>query len=496
MPSINVLNVMEDLAMKSILKNGWFQTCEIPEALKIRHRDSLNNLEIRRKNGFIIQHGICRTNCVDCLDRTNVAQFVIAKVALGCQLCAFGILDEPNLNLQGEVCRLLEDMFDEHGDTMALQYAGSQLVHSIKHYKKTAAFQERRRDVFQTLSRYYSNTFGDYDKQTAINLFLGVFKPKISSQKHLWELTSDYFLHFPYNLKIQTDYCAWILSEKELENIVFLESEDEDGEFYKVEWKDVEQETRRPSDSDQYRTLKSSSTDEFRDYYRTYEFTPLDDRVGRLLSIENRAIHIDGINQEPTTHAQFLKLWKTSETKETKTSSKPTNKESDDEDDEEEIITSTQWSDVVDAQKEWYDTVNRHGNVLPNRSQNLPRKDKSESKKNSLLSTGLKFAKDIYKLDHLKTTAEERKYYEKYSKLAWKCDKNDWEQFKPTLLESKQNEQKRRATFFTADDCFRTENPEVSKASRKFYEKSVDPLLMNISKHDMNTFAKYVPMGS
>ena len=38
------------------------------------------------------QTGIVRTNCVDCLDRTNTAQFVIAKVALGLQLHALGYI--------------------------------------------------------------------------------------------------------------------------------------------------------------------------------------------------------------------------------------------------------------------------------------------------------------------------------------------------------------------------------------------------------------------
>ena len=32
------------------------------------------------------QHGIIRTNCVDCLDRTNTAQFAIGKHALGHQV--------------------------------------------------------------------------------------------------------------------------------------------------------------------------------------------------------------------------------------------------------------------------------------------------------------------------------------------------------------------------------------------------------------------------
>ena len=32
------------------------------------------------------QTGVVRTNCVDCLDRTNTAQFVVAKCALGLQV--------------------------------------------------------------------------------------------------------------------------------------------------------------------------------------------------------------------------------------------------------------------------------------------------------------------------------------------------------------------------------------------------------------------------
>ena len=34
----------------------------------------------------MVQTGIVRTNCVDCLDRTNTAQYVVAKYALGVQV--------------------------------------------------------------------------------------------------------------------------------------------------------------------------------------------------------------------------------------------------------------------------------------------------------------------------------------------------------------------------------------------------------------------------
>lgn len=33
---------------------------------------------------------------------------------------------------------MLEELYEDHGDTLALQYGGSQLVHRINTYRKTA----------------------------------------------------------------------------------------------------------------------------------------------------------------------------------------------------------------------------------------------------------------------------------------------------------------------------------------------------------------------
>ena len=51
------------------------------------------------------QTGVLRVNCVDCLDRTNTAQFIAGKRALGHQLYALGILSEPVLPFDCEACR-------------------------------------------------------------------------------------------------------------------------------------------------------------------------------------------------------------------------------------------------------------------------------------------------------------------------------------------------------------------------------------------------------
>merc|ERR1712129_416180 len=54
---------------------GW-QTVDSDKSARKRFqgKESINGCK---------QTGIVRTNCVDCLDRTNTAQFVIGKVALG-----------------------------------------------------------------------------------------------------------------------------------------------------------------------------------------------------------------------------------------------------------------------------------------------------------------------------------------------------------------------------------------------------------------------------
>ncbi|KAI4802362.1 hypothetical protein KUCAC02_020203 [Chaenocephalus aceratus] len=127
-----------------------------------------------------VQTGVLRTNCVDCLDRTNTAQFM--------------------------------ELYEDHGDTLSLQYGGSQLVHRVKTYRKIAPLDTNTpKDIMQTLSRYYSNAFSDADRQDAINLFLQVYQPS-ESKPHLWELPTDFYLHHKNTMALPQDrrsYTLW-----------------------------------------------------------------------------------------------------------------------------------------------------------------------------------------------------------------------------------------------------------------------------------------------
>ncbi|XP_030850291.1 polyphosphoinositide phosphatase isoform X2 [Strongylocentrotus purpuratus] len=192
----DVMSKLEKIASRSVEKTGIFLSGHaIHPSIPVREgaRTDIPQ-EGTCEQVFIRQMGVVRTNCVDCLDRTNTAQFVTGKYALGHQLYSLGVVADPELEFDSDVVRMLEDLYEDMGDTLALQYGGSQLVHSISTYRKIAPWTSHSRDIKQTLSRYYSNAFSDNDKQSAINLFLGVFTPR-EGRPNLWELPTDYYLH-------------------------------------------------------------------------------------------------------------------------------------------------------------------------------------------------------------------------------------------------------------------------------------------------------------
>ncbi|KAI1286771.1 Polyphosphoinositide phosphatase [Halotydeus destructor] len=190
----NVMSRLSDIAAYCLKEIGIFKSWPSASNLPEGGHCTLE--------GRVYQTGTVRVNCVDCLDRTNTAQFAVGRCALGTQLMALGVIDTPHLEFETDVIRMLEELYEDHGDTLALQYGGSQLVHRIKTYRKIAPLSSHSRDIMQTLSRYYSNTFSDAEKQNAINLFLGVYEPCKRDglrMPHIWEMQTDYYLHNTMN---------------------------------------------------------------------------------------------------------------------------------------------------------------------------------------------------------------------------------------------------------------------------------------------------------
>jgi hypothetical protein len=161
---------------------------------------------------LILQNGVIRSNCVDCLDRTNVFQQVIGTAVMVNQLRNFGIsAKEPN-NEDDEMFGILTELYRHMGHEISTQYAGS-LAHKQTIKDKRSGMDkiiDKIPELFNTAKRYFNNSFNDQYKQAGINLFLGAYRINFNGGKklpHLWDLTSDNILHKKPNLqKLNSDW--------------------------------------------------------------------------------------------------------------------------------------------------------------------------------------------------------------------------------------------------------------------------------------------------
>lgn len=168
----DVIGILEDIAQETLDTTHFFHSGPEPGAVRSQV-SAQSNLPARRET-VLLQEGVARVNCVDCLDRTNAAQFIIGKAAFGRQLHALGLLDDPSLPFDSDAVNMLTEMYHDLGDTIAMQYGGSALAHTTDTYRKINQWTSHSRDVLESMKRYYANSFADADKQAAINLFLGV----------------------------------------------------------------------------------------------------------------------------------------------------------------------------------------------------------------------------------------------------------------------------------------------------------------------------------
>ena len=72
------------------------------------------------------QQGVVRTNCIDCLDRTNVLQGVLARKSLDTMLQTLGLMPQGSSLPEAypEVEKKFKIIWADHGDAVSNQYAG------------------------------------------------------------------------------------------------------------------------------------------------------------------------------------------------------------------------------------------------------------------------------------------------------------------------------------------------------------------------------------
>lgn len=116
------------------------------------------------------QGGVLRTNCMDCLDRTNVVQSACGRNMLEAQLKEEGV----NLDLQNDPrTSWFNSVWADNGDAISRQYAGTAALKGDFTRTRKRNIQGALTDFGLTLSRYYNNIVNDYFAQAVIDYILG-----------------------------------------------------------------------------------------------------------------------------------------------------------------------------------------------------------------------------------------------------------------------------------------------------------------------------------
>jgi len=174
------------------------------------------------QRGYMLQTGVMRTNCIDCIDRTNAAQIYMGLKGLHICMQALGLHSPPGssaanmVNWRGAgdsggfysandpashiaqdsnslagnpgsggsggsaldsgnvIIRALIEMYTDMGNKISIQYGGSEA------HLKFAGIDTGKSAVgeqFTSVKRYYNNSFLDIAKQHAMNVFLGMYVP-------------------------------------------------------------------------------------------------------------------------------------------------------------------------------------------------------------------------------------------------------------------------------------------------------------------------------
>ncbi|KAF8541677.1 SacI homology domain-containing protein [Trichophaea hybrida] len=124
------------------------------------------------------QQSVVRTNCMDCLDRTNVVQSMLAKWTLNRQMIDIGVLApgesiESYLNFEFT----FRNAWADNADVVSRAYSGTGALKTdfTRTGKRTTA--GALVDLSNSITRYFRNNFTDGTRQDAYDLFLGNYLP-------------------------------------------------------------------------------------------------------------------------------------------------------------------------------------------------------------------------------------------------------------------------------------------------------------------------------
>ncbi|KAL7269433.1 hypothetical protein RUND412_007909 [Rhizina undulata] len=253
------------------------------------------------------QCGIVRTNCMDCLDRTNVVQSFTAHRVLTSWLESVGA------SLPSGEATWFNTLWADNGDAVSKQYASTAALKGDFTRTRRRNYKGALTDLGLTVSRYFTNVVGDFFTQAAIDFLLGnvgevVFvefeAEMVSRDPGTFGREEEIKRAVDVSGGIVVDegeivVAGWVLTEgsRRKQEVVILVTKDEDGHgsrggIYKCEYEWTVEKVRAfekvPFEDigDVFwgtfitETLTSSQRDPSRNVGFVLSFTPREGRVG------------------------------------------------------------------------------------------------------------------------------------------------------------------------------------------------------------------------
>lgn len=163
------------------------------------------------------QSGVLRTNCMDCLDRTNVVQSACARTALEAQLSAGSF----SIDLQNDPSTSwFNTLWADNGDAISRQYAGTAALKGDYTRTRKRQITGALTDFGLTLTRYYNNIVNDYFAQAMIDYLLGRATDTIFAEFEADMKNSDYFIDLRKVRQAAIERSAGIVIEDKEEDLI------------------------------------------------------------------------------------------------------------------------------------------------------------------------------------------------------------------------------------------------------------------------------------
>ncbi|EEB07609.2 inositol polyphosphate phosphatase [Schizosaccharomyces japonicus yFS275] len=139
------------------------------------------NTVVRRQTVFM------RTNCMDCLDRTNLVQSFFSRFVITQQLRDVGLLTTTQTLADfPEFVTNFQQLWVANGDSVSTSYARTPALRSdVTQYGKRT-LKGLYNDLVSSLKRYINNNFYDGMEQDSYDLGLGNYIPSLSTDSRLF----------------------------------------------------------------------------------------------------------------------------------------------------------------------------------------------------------------------------------------------------------------------------------------------------------------------